>query len=118
MRDVERVIESVRSFLERDDIEVKYSEEEDYAFKKSEAPSHIVRIKEARTPDGLILRVSITESYYDDAAVSSHETLVELYQNWMEPRRLTAYLYFADDGSPVYSDRKLYSFINEVWSLL
>lgn len=118
MKDVDKLIESVRSFLERDDIEVRYSEEEDYGFKKSEAPSHVVRIKEAKTPDGLVLRVSITESYYDDAAVSNQETMVELYQNWMEPRRLIAYLYFADDGTPVYSDRKLFSFINEIWSIL
>ncbi|BAT71390.1 hypothetical protein TST_0584 [Thermosulfidibacter takaii ABI70S6] len=118
MSEIERVLESVRRFLERDDLEVDYREEKEYGFKKSEAPSVVSRIKEAKSPDGSVLRVSITETFYDDAAVSFQEILVELYQNWMDPSRLVAYMQTGEQGTPIFSNQYLFNRINEIYDIM
>ena len=115
---MEEIIKEILDFIERDDLTYSYREEEEYGLKRSEAPSHIVKIKEARSPDGRLIRVVITESYYDDTSVSYQEIVAELYASWMGSRRLLAYMSVGENGVPSYSDQQLFNFINNIWHSL
>ncbi len=118
MEGFSEVLEAVREFLSRDDLEVSYREEEEYGFKRSEAPSCVARIREVKSPDGRVMRLSVVETHYDDAGVSFQETVIELWQNWMEPARIHAYMVTGEDGRPVFSDERLFWDLNGLWSVL
>ena len=105
------------SFIERDDIEVKYREEETFFTKKSLMPSGICRIKEVSS-SGKKLVIVEEEIYPDDTTIAFHQILYELSNNWLEPKRLTAFMYTAEDGRPVFSDEDLYRRLRELWGLI
>lgn len=115
---MEAIMKEIVNFIERDDLVYTYREEEEYGLKRSEAPSHIVKIKEASSPDGKLIRVVLTESYYDDAGVSYQEIVAELYASWIGSKRLLAYMSVGEDGMPSYSDQQLFNFINNIWHSL
>lgn len=50
MSEIERVLESVRRFLERDDLEVDYREEKEYGFKKERSSVGCITHKRGQKP--------------------------------------------------------------------
>ncbi len=115
---MERILREVEAFLKREDVSYSYREEEDYAFKMSEGPSAVVRVKEAVAPDGRRVRVVITETFYDDTSVSYQEVVAEVYQSWREPRRIFAVMYTGENGMPVYTNRQLFNDINRLFRMM
>ena len=116
--DTKKMIESVFEFLKRDDLKVEYKEEVEEGFKKSEGASHIARIKTITSEDGKKLTVVFTEVYMDDAPVPYKEILAEIAQNWTKPRRVIAFLYTDEKGEARFSDKELYTAINNIWNIV
>ncbi len=115
---VKNLIDSIFEFLKRDDLEVSYREEVEEGFKKSIAPSHIARIKTISSPEGKKLVITITEVYMDDTAVPYKEIVAEIAQNWMEPKRVIAFLYTDETGGAKFSNKELYNIINNIWDVV
>lgn len=116
--DLDRFFEEILKFLERDDLSVEYREERMSFTKKDLMPNAVSRIKEVKSPDGLKVVISETEVFPDDCGVSFHEVLYELSNNWFEPRRIVAFMYFGEDGTPIFSEEDLYNRLRTIWGLV
>ncbi|MGB9668345.1 MAG: hypothetical protein ACPLSJ_03480 [Thermosulfidibacteraceae bacterium] len=106
------------SFLENDNIVVNYREEEAFFTKKSLMPSSVCRIKEVSSPSGKKLVITEEEIFPEDATISTHQLLYELSNNWIEPKRISAFMYIGEDGRPIFSDEELYRKLREIWGLI